>query len=114
MRRAFVLLTLLLVAPADPTPATALEIRHLLEAVEASPCTFVRNGRPHTGAEARSHMERKYDYVKKRVKRSEDFIALAASKSSMTGRPYQVVCEGEPPHDARAWLLERLRLFRVD
>ena len=78
----------------------------------ASPCTFVRNGSDHTGPEARDHMQLKYDHARRRVKTAEDFIRLAASQSSMTGRPYLVRCADEPEATSRDWLLERLLGFR--
>lgn len=85
------------------------EIRHLLDAVERSQCTFIRNEREYPAVEARAHIEMKYNHVRRRVASAEDFIELAASKSSITGRPYFVDCRNEPRQKARDWLLRRLR-----
>ena len=115
MRRVVVLLLLLVFATsseAEPAPASAAEIAHLLDAVEASQCTFIRNGTPHPSAEARAHMELKYDHVRRRVDTAEDFIELAGSQSSITGRAYLVECADEPQRRSRDWLLERLHAFR--
>ena len=115
MRRVVVSLLLLAFAnssEAESPPATTAEIAHLLAAVEASQCTFIRNGTPHPSAEARAHMELKYDHVRRRVDTAEDFIELAGSQSSITGRPYLVQCADEPQRSSRDWLLERLHAFR--
>jgi len=96
-------------------PQTANEIRELLEFVEQSDCIFIRNGAEYSGARARAHLERKLDYLKSknRVKSAEDFIDLAATKSSLSGRAYEVRCsDGRKP--AAIWLhreLQRQRQF---
>lgn len=96
-------------------PQTADEIRGLLEFVENSDCTFIRNGTEYAGPRARAHLEQKLNYLesKNRVKSAEDFIDLAATKSSMSGRAYEVRCsQGTQP--AGIWLhreLQRQREF---
>lgn len=97
--------------PSSPN-TTDEEIRHLLDAVERSQCTFIRNEREYPAVEARAHIEMKYNHVRRRVASAEDFIELAASKSSITGRPYFVDCRNEPRQKARDWLLRRLRELR--
>jgi len=59
-----------------------------------SGCEFQRNGEWHPGPEARKHLERKYAYLLKKdlVHSSEDFIERAATRSSLSGQPYQVRC----------------------
>ncbi|MNE90632.1 hypothetical protein D3C80_1881710 [compost metagenome] len=97
-------------------PQTANEIRGLLEFVEKSDCRFIRNGADYSGPRARAHLEQKLNYLesKNMVKSAEDFIDLAATKSSMSGRAYEVRCsEGTQP--AGIWLhreLQRQREFR--
>jgi len=66
------------------------EINHLLQYIENSGCTFIRNGKAYDAAEARAHVQKKYDYSKVRIKTTEDFIKYAATKSSMSGKPYKV------------------------
>jgi len=64
------LLIILLLFPvfADVYAAEANEeIEHLLGFVEDSGCIFERNGSTYDSREARSHIQRKYDYIKKRV-----------------------------------------------
>ena len=63
--------------------------------IEQSKCTFIRNGKQHNGSEARGHIETKYDYFKKKISTTEDFITYAATKSVMSGKPYRVLCSGK-------------------
>ena len=87
------------------------EIAHLLETIDASNCTFIRNGASHSGSEAGTHIRRKYAHIKGRIRTTEDFITYAATKSSISGRPYQVMCDGEKMNTAD-WLTSALRRFR--
>jgi hypothetical protein len=89
------------------------EVDALLAFVESSGCLFIRNGSEHQPADARKHLQKKLDYLqdKDKVDSAEDFIALAATKSSMSGEPYQVNCQGQLQPSAD-WLnteLSRLR-----
>ena len=97
---------------AEPGAAAEAEIESLLSAVAGSSCTFIRNGTPHAPADARDHMELKYDHLRKRIDTAEDFIQMAASQSSLSGRPYLVECAETPRRKTRDWLLERLVVFR--
>ena len=92
---------------------TAREIRGLLDFVEHSDCKFVRNGAEYSGLRARAHLEQKLNYLesRNRVKSAEDFIDLAATKSSLSGRAYEVRCsEGVEP--AGIWLRRELQRQR--
>lgn len=103
-----------LFAAAEPSPAARHEIEHLLSRLEASGCDFFRNGQWYGGAKAKDHLQQKYDYLLKRdlVARSEDFIRLAATGSSMSGKPYQVRCKGGEPVPSADWLGEELARYR--
>lgn len=81
-------------ADAAPTPAARAEIEQLMAQLADSGCEFQRNGEWHPGPEARKHLERKYAYLLKKdlVHSSEDFIERAATRSSLSGQPYQVRC----------------------
>ena len=70
---------------------TVQEINRLLERVEASGCRFVRNGTRYTGAEACAHIQKKYNHFKDKIKSAEDFVRLCATRSEMTGHPYQII-----------------------
>jgi len=102
--------TLFLIGSVAAAPMAA-EIAHLLDFVETSGCRFERNGSQYDAREARTHIERKYDYVRKRVRRTEDFIRYAASESSMSGRKYHAICDGKPIA-SQEWLTEELRRYR--
>ena len=71
------------------TPVRA-EIDALLSKLQASDCQFNRNGAWHSGAEAKEHLQRKFDYLERRgaIDSAEKFIELAASRSSTTGKVY--------------------------
>ena len=94
----------------------AREIAALIQAVGNSGCRFWRNGRWYDGAEARDHLQRKYDRARKRglAGSAEDFIQRAASRSSLSGKPYRVRCPGQPEIDSQQWFRGVLRRIRVD
>ena len=102
-------------AIADPLPPIAkTEIANVLSRLEASGCQFNRNGSWHTSSEARVHLQRKLDYVERKasVKSAEEYIALAASKSSTTGEAYQVKCGSQSSVASSVWLLQQLQEVR--
>jgi len=88
------------------------EIQHLLRFIESSGCEFERNGTVYDSKEARSHIERKYDYIESRVDETEDFIKYAATKSSMSGKKYQATCNGKKQASAE-WLHDELSRYRT-
>ncbi|WP_395018500.1 DUF5329 family protein [Dongia sp.] len=92
---AAVLMLLVFAMPTARADPLADEIAHLVGFVRHSSCTFIRNGSEYSGAEAAEHIQAKYDYFKNEIASVEDFIARAASKSLMSGKPYQVRCEGQ-------------------
>ena len=87
------------------------EINHLLNFIETSDCIFVRNGSRHDPKEAVKHIEKKYNYLKKRIKTTEDFIKGAATKSSLSGRTYMIICNGKEMKTAD-WLAAELKTYR--
>ena len=110
--KAFVFAALIVCAP-PPTLAASpeAEIDHLLNVIAGSPCAFIRNGVAFDGAQAVDHIKDKYERYREDIGSAEDFIALAASKSAMTGKPYLVQCDAaEMP--AAEWLTQELSAFR--
>ncbi len=89
------------------------EIDHLLDFVEHSDCTFIRNNSVYNGVRAREHIQKKYIRVKKRIKElsAEQFIRYAASRSSLSQKPYLVHC-GVKTITSESWLLEELEYYR--
>lgn len=87
------------------------EIDHLLQYIETSGCSFTRNANIHDGQAAGEHIRGKYAHTKRRITSAEDFIRYAATQSSLSGRPYQVTCDGIEMPTAQ-WLTEELARFR--
>ena len=91
-----------------------VEIRQLLGYVERSGCVVSRNGSWYSASDARAHLEKKYRYLldKGWVDTTEDFIDRAATASSMSGKPYQVQCDGRKPVSSAEWLTTELQRLR--
>ena len=87
-------------------------IHHLLQFVETSSCTFLRNGVEYDSKSAVNHIKQKYDYFKNQIRTAEDFIALAATKSELSGRPYFVRCGKAKEIPTASWLHEELQEYR--
>jgi hypothetical protein len=100
---------------AEPSSATKLEVDWLLVRLGASGCRFQRNGTWYGAAQARLHLEQKYQYLlnKQLIGTTENFISLAATKSSMSGNPYQVQCGAEEQMYSAAWMTMQLREVRA-
>ena len=65
-------------------------------------------------AEAKSHLLRKLKYLEDQgmVRSTEQFIELAGSSSSMTGKPYLVKCGSGAPVQSGTWLSSELQRIR--
>jgi len=105
------LLACIVLHPCPLQAGTEAEIDHLLRYIESSDCQFNRNGTMHDSQDAGKHIRRKYTHTKRWIKSSKDFIRYAATQSSMTGRPYKVICKGVERPTAE-WLTEELVRFR--
>jgi hypothetical protein len=110
------LLTLALVCSpageADVPEAQAAEVKHLIAYLAGSDCRMVRNGKAYSGWDGAKHVQRKYDHFRDEIHSTEEFIALAASKSLRSGKPYKVRCPGQDPIPSAAWLERELKAFR--
>jgi hypothetical protein len=97
------------------SPAVKAEIDGLLAGLEASSCTFNRNGRWYSATEAKAHLLRKLKYLEDHgtVASAEQFIELAASSSSTTGQPYLVKCGSGAPVESVSWLRSELQRVRA-
>ncbi|MBQ0935967.1 DUF5329 family protein [Ideonella paludis] len=103
-------------ALAAPTPAPIrAEIDALMGKLLASGCQFERNGSLHSGEEAKGHILRKLDYLegKRTLQSTEQFIELAASRSSSSGKPYFVKCGSAAAVPSQQWLLGQLQSLRA-
>jgi len=120
LRFAAVLVALLTVCggaaqAASLSNASRGEIESLMSRLEVSACRFKRNGAWHTSAEARTHLQRKLDYLQRKgaVASAEQFIERAATRSSLSGQPYWVQCGSQTPQPGGEWLLGQLRQLRA-
>ena len=87
------------------------EVNHLLLFVEESGCDFIRNGDHYASLEASRHLRKKYNYLKSKISKTENFITYAGSKSSISGKIYTVICEDvEVP--SSVWLTSELLRYR--
>ena len=104
-------------AGAAPTPpAIRAEIDGLMSRMVASSCQFERNGSWHKAEDARTHLLRKLEYIEGRretLQSAEQFIDVAASKSSFSGRPYRVKCGAAEPLPSKDWLNRELKALRA-
>jgi hypothetical protein len=100
---------------AEPGAATKLEVEQLLTRLGVSDCQFQRNGTWYGAPKARTHLEQKYQYLlnKQLVGTAEDFISLAATQSSMSGKPYLVKCGTQKQMSSAAWMTIQLREVRA-
>jgi len=102
-------------AAAAPLPPVArAEIDGLMSRLDASHCEINRNGTWYPAADARAHLMTKLKYLEDRgaVETAEQFIERAASKSSVSGRPYLIRCGEVPPVESGVWLSVQLQAMR--
>lgn len=74
-----------------PAPNGPQEIEYLISSVESMQgVSFVRNGVSYDPKRAANHLRHKLKIAGSNVKSAEDFIRLCASKSSISGKPYEL------------------------
>jgi hypothetical protein len=119
-RRALLILVMLSTAPFTATHAQTpsnvqIEIDYLLQYVETSGCSFYRNGSWYDGSHAKAHLRTKYDYLaaRKLIGSAEDFIDKAATKSSMSGKPYKIRCGSGEEVESGQWFHQVLVRYRA-
>jgi hypothetical protein len=102
-------------APAAVPASTQLEINALLADVGTSGCEFYRNGTWYDARRAQEHLTMKYQALARRnqIATAEDFIALVATKSSLSGERYQIRCPSTPLEYSAQWLKDRLQRNRA-
>jgi hypothetical protein len=100
---------------AAPPPIAQVETDYLLQLVEQSGCEFYRNGSAYDARRAAAHLRDKYAALNAsgKITTAEDFIEKVATKSSLTGRPYEVVCAGHARVTSAQWLRDALVRFRM-
>jgi len=108
-------LVFLTVASAAPPAIAQTEISYLLGSIESSACEFYRNGSWYDSKRAQAHLRGKYEILvaADQISTAEDFIEKAATKSSLSGRPYQVRCGGGEAVTSNQWLRDTLARYRA-
>lgn len=102
------------IVAAEMGDASRREVDQLLGRVAQSGCEFYRSGSWFDGNKARDHLERKYRYLAARnlLGSAEDFVVMAATRSSMSNEAYAIRCHGGAQQPSAAWLTEELRNIR--
>ena len=113
MRTALSILALALfigTAAAAPSPVEARKIEHLIAAVEQlRDAKFIRNGTAYDASNAADHLRLKLREAGGRVASAEDFIHLCGSRSSVSGKPYQIVFDDGRRITSEAFLRAKLK-----
>jgi len=101
---------LLLAVVAGPGSAQTIDpaVAALLRAVETSGCRMERNGELHEGKAAADHLRLKLERSGRPGMSADQFIDRVASGSTVSGKPYRVLCPGRPPAYSGPWLRARL------
>ena len=104
------------VIAANISISTQQEIQYLFKALESSDCKFSRNGSWYAPTEASAHLQKKYKYMADHnyISTTESFIDNAASKSSMSGKAYEVKCGDGKPVESKQWFINTLKNYRTE
>ncbi len=87
-------------------------IEHLIGKVEAlKGAVFIRNRTKYDTDAAASHLRLKLGKAGDRVKTAEDFIDGLASKSSLSGKPYQIREADGTVSDTRPFFYSKLKEY---
>ncbi len=101
-------------SPGGSESATAemKKIEWLLNRIQNSNITFIRNGSDHSPQEAADHLRSKLQQARDQIKTLDDFIENIASKSSMSGSPYQVKMPDGSMINAKDWYAQELKEYK--
>ncbi len=99
-------------APAAPpaiaaAPTAASEIERLLDLVAKADVLFIRNDAPHDAAAAAEHLRRKLRQLDPPPTSVDDFIDRAGTRSSLSGKPYEIQLPDGTRLPAADWLRAR-------
>ena len=85
------------------------KIEFLLKEVEQlKGAKFWRNGSSHSPKQAADHLRMKWEKAGKSIKTAKDFIDKIASKSSTSGKPYEIEFENGTKTETRAFFYKKL------
>lgn len=97
---------------ADQETQASQEIQLLIRAVEQSDSTFQRNGKTYTAQEGADHLRLKLKRGGKYADTAEHFITRLASKSSWSGKAYQIESKDGKKQAMQTWLEAELARIR--
>ena len=98
---------------ADVPEQQVAEVEHLIDYLaDSDDCRMIRNGKSYSAEDGAAHVRRKYNYFRDEISSTEEFIEYAGTKSTMSGRLYEVLCIGQEREFSRDWLLEELSAYR--
>jgi len=99
-------------------PQQQQRINYLISAIENAQLRFIRNGTEHSPQEAAAHLRMKlrrgqnsWFAPAKEKWTAEMFIDKLASKSSFSGKPYQIEWPNGERVDAAVWLYQQLAIY---
>ena len=96
----------------DAQGATLTEVEKIEKLIagveELEGATFIRNGVEHSAEDAAAHLRKKVAAAEGRVKTASQFIDVIASKSSLTGKEYQIRMPDGTVTTAREHLTQQL------
>ena len=108
----FALTLLVWAAAAAPSPVEARKIEHLIAAVEQlGDAKFIRNDAAYDAKKAADHLRLKLREAGDRVESAEDFIRLCASRSSVSGKLYEIVFDDGRRMTSEQFLREKLKSY---
>lgn len=109
----FALTLFIWTAAAAPSPVEARKIEHLIAAVEQlGDAKFIRNGAAYDAKKAADHLRLKLREAHDRVATAEDFIRLCGSRSSVSGKPYEIVFDDGKRITSEAFLRAKLKALQ--
>jgi hypothetical protein len=91
--------------------AEQIRIDWLLSEIGNSKGTFIRNGKEYNASTAVSHLKTKLRFAGSRVQTVRQFIVGVASRSSESGKPYEIRLPDGKQQPMEVWLLERLAVY---
>ncbi len=109
------LLFVLLSGAVESRPAIEdQKIQFLIQSIaNLQDAIFIRNGDEYDAKHAADHVQTKLRYTGNRVATAEDFIALCATGSSMSGLPYKIRFADGREISSAQFLREKLLEFRA-
>jgi len=83
------------------------KIERLIDVIEGSDVTFIRDDKEYTPKEAAEHIRKKYEYARENIHTLEEFIDKVASHSWISRRDYLVRLSDGTEVTASKWLHEQ-------